>query len=178
VYLSNAEREALGLLYESHPDAWVVAQAIDQARLRGAYIPGEESLLIRLADAEDYEARMQAERDKENPQPIQEAQEQAPEAVEVESPAEEAPEAVAAEETVAPIKPAILSLARLGGSEPVEEVVPFDPGPDPVLDQDFTTFTKAQLIDFAAEQFGKRLDPGKRKDSLIAEVQTLVDAGR
>jgi hypothetical protein len=177
VYLSNTEREALFLTGCTDPEPWMVAQAIEQAKQRGTYIQGEESLLLRLAEAEEYEARMQAARDEAaqaepvQAEPAEEPQEEAPSEAPDESPAESAEAAAVAEESVDPVAPAVLSLASL------DCPLPFDPGPEPAADQDFTSYTKAELIDYAFDMFGKTLDPAKRKDSLIAEVQALVDAG-
>ncbi len=178
MYLSNTEREALFLTGYTDPEPWMVAQAIEQAKQRGTYVPGEEALLLRLAEAEEYEARMQAARDAAvQAEPVQEPQEEASIEAPDESPAESTEAAAVAEESADPVEPAVLSLASL------DCPLPFDPGPELAdvpeapNDEDFTSYTKAELINYAFDMFGKTLDPAKRKDSLIAEVLALVDAG-
>lgn len=183
MYLSNTEREALFLTGYTDPEPWMVAQAIEQAKQRGTYIAGEEALLLRLAEAEEYEARIQAARDEAaqtepaQAEPVEEPQEEAPSEAPDESPAESTEAAAAGEESADPVAPAVLSLASL------DCPLPFDPGPELAdapeapNDEDFTSYTKAELIDYAFDMFGRTLDPAKRKDSLIAEVQALVDAG-
>ena len=58
MYLSNAEKEALQLTGYGDPPAWAVVQGLEQALGKGTYIPGEEALRLRLADALDLEERL------------------------------------------------------------------------------------------------------------------------
>ncbi|GDX76252.1 hypothetical protein LBMAG41_13280 [Cyanobium sp.] len=44
-----------------------------------------------------------------------------------------------------------------------------------IEDRDFSSFTKAQLLTFAADHFGVQLKLADSKDELIAQVQRLVD---
>ena len=58
MYLSNAEKEALQLTGYGDAPPWAVEQALEQALGKGTYIPGEEALRLRLADALDLEERL------------------------------------------------------------------------------------------------------------------------
>ena len=58
VYLSNAEKEALQLTGYGDPPPWAVVQGLEQALAKGAYIPGEEALRLRLTAALDLEERL------------------------------------------------------------------------------------------------------------------------
>jgi len=58
VYLSNAEKEALFLTGYGDVPPWVVQQGLEQALARGTYVPGEEALRLRLANALDLEERL------------------------------------------------------------------------------------------------------------------------
>jgi hypothetical protein len=60
VYLSNAEKEALFLTGYGDVPPWAVQQGLEQALARGGYVPGEEALRLRLADALDLEERLMA----------------------------------------------------------------------------------------------------------------------
>jgi hypothetical protein len=182
--LSNAEKEALWLT--GHGDALprVVEQALEQALARGTYIPGEEALRLRLADALDLGERLAAavlmEREAEEVAATEEAttegQEAAkePPADEWRSPLEivtEGPEEAEGE-------------SALAGDEPVadgvwvatdgEDAAPSAVHPE-VEDQDFSTFSKLELVNYAFDMFGVKLKQSESKDRLIAHVQGLVD---
>ncbi len=184
MYLSNAEKEALWLT--GHGDALprVVEQALEQALARGTYIPGEEALRLRLADALDLGERLAAavlmEREAEEVAATEEAttegQEAAkePPADEWRSPLEivtEGPEEAEGE-------------SALAGDEPVadgvwvatdgEDAAPSAVHPE-VEDQDFSTFSKLELVNYAFDMFGVKLKQSESKDRLIAHVQGLVD---
>ena len=61
VYLSNLEKESLFLTGFNDVPPWVVQQGLEQALGRGSYVPGEEALRMRLADALDLEERLAAQ---------------------------------------------------------------------------------------------------------------------
>jgi hypothetical protein len=44
-----------------------------------------------------------------------------------------------------------------------------------IEDRDFSSFTKAELVAFAFDQFGAKLDRQASKDRLVQRVQELVD---
>lgn len=60
MYLSNAEKEALQLTGWGDVPPWAVEQGLEQGLQQGTYVPGEESLRLRLADALDLEGRLAA----------------------------------------------------------------------------------------------------------------------
>jgi hypothetical protein len=71
--------------------------------------------------------------------------------------------------------PAAFRRERVDAGAPGEE----DAAPAAVAqrieDRDFSSFTKAQLLTFAADHFGVQLKLADSKDELIAQVQRLVD---
>lgn len=88
---------------------------------------------------------------------------------------QEAPEEAAASEWRSP-----LEIVTEGAEEPEQE----PPGEEDVAptavaqqieDRDFSSFTKAQLLTFAADHFGVQLKLADSKDELITQVQRLVD---
>lgn len=58
MYLSNVEKEALQLTGFGDVPPWAVKQGLEQALAKATYIPGEEALRLRLADALDLEERL------------------------------------------------------------------------------------------------------------------------
>jgi hypothetical protein len=85
MYLSNAEKEALLLTGWGDVPPHVVEQGLEQALVHGSYIPGEESLRLRLADALDLEERLAAQQAEETQEqePSQDAEEATTEGQEV-----------------------------------------------------------------------------------------------
>ena len=67
------------------------------------------------------------------------------------------------------------------GAEETEQEAPGEEDAAPpavaqqIEDRDFSGFTKAQLVNFAWDQFGVELKRTDSKDELIAQVQQLVD---
>jgi len=168
VYLSNAEKEALWLTGYGDVPPWAVQQGIEQALERGTYIPGEEALLLRLADALDLEERLAA----------QQAEEPQQEAVATEEPTTAGQEA--AEEPPTDQWRSPLEIVQEGAEEPQQEATDEDdaaPAAEAqrIEDRDFSSFTKTQLVNFAADQFGVEIKRTVSRDELIATVQGLVD---
>jgi hypothetical protein len=179
VYLSNAEKEALQLTGYGDTPPWAVKQGLEQALGKGTYIPGEESLRIRLADAMDLEERL-AEQRVEVAQEADEidglkpqCDEESTEAPVIASDEQEGPEGLSTDEWVSP-----LEIVQEGASEqelghPDEEAA----GPVAAGQEDFSSFTKTQLETFAADMFGVDLDRRKSKEHMIARVQELFNNG-
>jgi hypothetical protein len=140
VYLSNAEKEALWLTGYGDVPPWAVQQGLEQAQGRGTYVPGEESLWLRLADALALEERLAEQQAEEQPRIEEEAAEAATEG-------QEAPRDLLVGE----------------GATTAEQVC------------DFSALTKAELVTFAADQFGVELKRTVPRDKLIIQVQKLVD---
>ena len=170
MYLSNAEKEALQLTGYGDAPPWAVEQGLEQALGKGTYIPGEESLRIRLADALDLEERLAA-------QQAEETQEQEPsqDAEEVTMEDQEVTEKPPADQYRSP-----LEIVMEGGEEAEQEVASKEeaaPAAEAqrIKDCDFSSFTKTQLETFAADMFGVDLDRRESKDRMIARVQELVD---
>jgi len=162
VYLSNTEKEALWLTGYGDVPPWAAKQGLEQALARGSYIPGEEALRMRLADALDLEERLADQR------------------------AEEAAAAAnqgAAEESSAGQWRSPLEMVSEGATDPAQDAPGHAPGEEeappaavdrPIKDRDFSSFTKAQLLAFAAT-FGVQLKRTDSKDELVVQVQRLVD---
>jgi hypothetical protein len=220
VYLSNAEKEALFLTGYGDVPPWAVQQGLEQAVARGTYVPGEESLRIRLADALDLEERLaeaaqteQASAGQEAPGGLlvgegdttaeqvadylafpggyedrpgdddermrlvsllhqnaaapEQAPEQAPEGPQ-EAPEgpQEAPEVPPSGGWRSP-----LEIVTEGAEEAEQEAT----RKEVIEDRDFSSFTKAELVAFAFDQFGAKLDRQASKDRLVQRVQELVD---
>jgi hypothetical protein len=170
MYLSNAEKEALQLTGYGDVPPWAVEQGLEQALGKGTYIPGEESLRIRLADALDLEERLAA-------QQAEVAQEEEPsqEAEEATTEDQEAAEEPPADEYHSP-----LEIVTEGAEESELEVASEEeaaPAAEAqrIKDCDFSSFTKTQLETFAADMFGVDLDRRESRDRMIARVQELVD---
>jgi len=231
VYLSNAEKEALQLTGYGDVPPWAVEQGLEQALMKGTYIPGEDALRLRLADALDLEERLalqQAEELKESAdvaisdlafaaaynemashvaegfqqglaEGIEASQEAAatvdPDAAVEEHLAAEWPsldlEATATEEATTEAQEAaeeppaapwrspleiVTEGAREGELEaPGEEDAAPAAEAQRIEDRDFSSFTKTQLVTFAWDQFGKKLNRQDSKDDLVGQVQDLVD---
>ncbi len=239
MYLSNAEKEALWLTGYGDALPRVVEQALEQALVRGTYIPGEESLRLRLADALDLEERLAAavpmEREAEevaaiegagvftaeqiadslafpggheghpgdrermqllrqlhNAKPTTEGQEAAkePPAEQATTEGQEAAKEPPADQWRSPLEivtegpEETEGESALAGDEPVvdgvwvatdgEDAAPSAVHPE-VEDQDFSSFSKLELVDYAFDMFGVKLKQSESKDRLIAHVQGLVD---
>ena len=256
MYLSNAEKEALWLTGYGDVLPRVVEQALEQALANGTYIPGEEALRLRLADALDLEERLAAallmEREAEEVAFAEGLQQGLVEGIEQERFEEDLVDAFvagdepavdweieeattegqeAAKEPPADQWRSPLEIVTEGAEEAVallphlcstctkvfpecdaqdifwsvdidssaegadaDKVVACDgyelkppleiPGEEDaapaavaqrIEDQDFSSFTKAQLLAFAADHFGVSLRLTALKDELIATVQGLVD---
>lgn len=167
MYLSNAEKEALWLTGYGDVPPWAAQQGLEQALARGSYVPGEEALRLRLVDALDLEERLATQR-------AEEAQE-----------IEDEPTTVgqdAAEEAPAGQWRSPLEIVQEGAEEAEQEAIGEEDAMPAAVDQqiedrDFSSFTKAQLVTFAADQFGEDLKRSSPRDELIAQVQSLVDEG-
>jgi hypothetical protein len=201
MYLSNAEKEALQLTGFGDVPPWAVEQGLEQALGKGTYIPGEEALRLRLADALDLEERLAR-------QQAEELQESAD--VDISDLAfaaaynemtshvaegfqqglaegiEASQEAAATEAQGAPEKPPAdpwrspLEIVTEGGEEgelgaPGEETAAPAAVAQRIEDRDFSSMTKAQLLGFAQDHFGARLNRQDSKDDLVGQVQGLVD---
>ncbi len=169
MYLSNGEKEALWLTGYSDALPRVVEQALEQALARGTYIPGEEALRLRLADALDLEERLAdavlMEREAEEVAATEEATTEGQEA------AKEPP----ADQWRSPLEIVTEGPEEAEQDAPGEEdAAPAAVHPE-VEDQDFSTFTKLELVDYAFDMFGVKLKQSESKDRLIAHVQGLVD---
>ena len=200
MYLSNAEKEALFLTGYGDVPPWAVQQGLEQALARGTYIPGEEALRLRLTDALDLEERLtaqQAEELRESGdvaigdlafvaaynnerfrQGLVESFEASQEAAATEGAATEGQEA--AEDAPADGWRSPLEIVTEGALEqelghPDEEAAAPAATEQQIEDRDFSGFTKAQLVSFAADHFGVELKRTDSKDELIAQVQRLVD---
>ena len=154
MYLSNAEKEALFLTGYGDVPPWAVQQGLEQALARGAYVPGEEALRIRLADALDLEERLATAGGKTTEQQAEELQESAD--VDIIDLAMAAAYNEMASYVAEGFQQGLLE-GREGEHHP------------------FSSFTKAQLLTFAADHFGVQLKLADSKDELIAQVQRLVD---
>lgn len=162
MYLSNAEKEALQLTGYGDVPPWGVEQGLEQALLKGTYIPGEESLRLRLADALDLEKRLAAQQAEETPEQEQsQDQEVALEDEEDQEATEEPP----ADQYRSPLEIV---------TEGVEKAE-LDAETQRIKDCDFSSFTKTELETFAADMFGIDLDRRESRDRMIARVQGLVD---
>lgn len=164
MYLSNAEKEALWLTGYGDVPPWAVAQGLEQAQARGSYVPGEESLRLRLADALDLEERLATQRAEEelgSTAAAQEAAQDAP-ADQWRSPLQIVQEGALDEE-----------LERSG-----EDAIEAPAAEQKVQDRDFSGFTKAELVTFAEDAFGVELKRTESRDRLIVQVQGLVDEAR
>lgn len=167
MYLSNAEKEALWLTGYGDVPPWAVQQGLEQALARGSYVPGEEALRLRLVDALDLEERLATQR-------AEEAQG-----------AEDEPTTVgqdAAEEAPTGQWRSPLEIVQEGAEEPQQEATGEEEAMPAAVDQqiedrDFSSFSKTQLVTFAADQFGVKLNRWVSRDELIAQVQNLVDEG-
>jgi hypothetical protein len=225
VYLSNAEKEALFLTGYGDVPPWAVQQGLEQALARGAYVPGEEALRLRLADALDLEERLATdllmEREAEEAAATEGATTEGQEAAAIEGAGAFTAEQIAdylafpggheghpddhermqllrqlhnakpttedqeaAEEPPADQWRSPLEIVTEGADEPVVDGVWVatdgeDAAPSAVHleveDQDFSTFSKLELVHYAFDMFGKRLKQSESKDRLIAHVQGLVD---
>jgi hypothetical protein len=169
VYLSNAEKEALQLTGYGDVPPWAVKQGLEQALTKGTYIPGEEALRLRLADALDLEERLAGDL------PMEREAEEAAATEEATTAGQEAAEEPPADQWRSP-----LEIVQEGGEE-AEQEAPGEEDAAPaavaqrIEDRDFSSYTKAQLIDFAFIWFKVKLKPSDPRDELIATVQGLVD---
>ena len=194
VYLSNAEKEALWLTGYGDAPPWAVQQGLEQALARGSYVPGEEALRLRLADALDLEDRLAAQLAEEladeaegdefasNLQQgllegIQAPDGNAEDAAvqEVTSDGQEAPGAPSGDEWRSPLEIVQEGALEQELGHPDEEAAVPAPAEVFLSDHDFSSFTKTQLVTFAQEMFGVDLDRRESRDHLIAKVQKLVD---
>lgn len=162
MYLSNAEKEALQLTGYGDVPPWGVEQGLEQALLKGTYIPGEESLRLRLADALDLEKRLAAQQAEETPE---QEQSQDQEVAEEDEEDQEATEEPPADQYRSPLEIV---------TEGVEKAE-LDAETQRIKDCDFSSFTKTELETFAADMFGIDLDRRESRDRMIARVQGLVD---
>lgn len=167
MYLSNAEKEALWLTGYGDVPPWAVQQGLEQALARGSYVPGEEALRLRMVDALDLEERLATQR-------AEEAQG-----------AEDEPATAgqdAAEEAPTGQWRSPLEIVQEGAEEAEQEATGEEEAMPAAVDQqiedrDFSSFSKTQLVTFAADQFGVKLNRWVSRDELIAQVQNLVDEG-
>ena len=205
MYLSNAEREALQLTGYGDVPPWAVVQGLEQALGKGTYIPGEEALRLRLADALDLEERLaaQAEEEQESAdvaigdlafaaaynemasyvaegfqQGLVEGIEASQEAAATEETTTEGQEA--AKEPPSDQWRSPLEIVTEGAEEAEQEATgEEDAAPAAVAqrieDRDFSSLTKTQLVNFAQDYFGVALKRTVPRDELIATVQGLVD---
>jgi len=196
VYLSNAEKEALFLTGYGDVPPWAVRQGLEQALARGAYVPGEEALRLRLAEQLDLAERLAAQRAEEAEEAEEaesnefasnlqqglldgiEAFQRQEEATTTEEATAEGQEA--AEEPSAGPWRSPLEIVTEEAEEPEQEPPgEADAAPAAVAqrieDRDFSSFTKAQLVNFAQDHFGLELKRAAPRDELIATVQRLVD---
>lgn len=200
MYLSNAEKEALQLTGYGDAPPWAVAQGLEQALAKGTYIPGEEALRVRLADALDLEKRLAQQRAEELResgdvaigdlafvaaynnerfrQVLVESIEASQEAAATEGAATEGQEA--AEGPPAGRWRSPLEIVTEGAEE-AEQEAPGEEDAAPaaaaqrIEDRDFSSFTKTQLVNFAQDYFGVELKRTVPRDELIDTVQGLVD---
>lgn len=184
MYLSNAEKEALQLTGYGDVPPWAVEQGLEQALAKGTYIPGEEALRLRLADALDLEERLATAGGKTTEQQAEEAQRAEDEAfangfqqglVEGIEALQEAAKEAPADQWRSP-----LEIVQEGATEAEqgaageEDAVPAAVA-QRIEDRDFSSFSKAQLREYARRHFGVSLTPQGSKDDMIAKVQELVD---
>jgi hypothetical protein len=193
MYLSNAEKEVLFLTGFGDVPPWAVQQGLEQALARGTYVPGEESLRLRLADALDLDERLAAQliEEAEKVESNEFASNHQQGLLEGIEAFQEGEDATATEEATterqeAPEEPPTapwrspLEIVTEGAEEPEQEPSgEEDAAPaateQQIEDRDFSGFTKAQLVNFAWDQFGVELKRTDSKDELIAQVQQLVD---
>lgn len=202
VYLSNTWKEALSLVGSGDLAPFKVRQALEDALRRGVYVPGEEALRMRLADAAGLEERLMAVLLDEletglDPRvdPVGDEPTVDPDAAVNEHLAASWPELTleaaateeattegqeAAEEASADRWRSPLEIVTEGAEEaPQEAAGEEDAAPAAVAgrieDQDFSSFSKPKLCNFAREHFGVSLRLSALKDELIARVQELVD---
>lgn len=170
MYLSNAEKEALQLTGYGDTPLWAVKQGLEQALGKGTYIPGEESLRIRLADALDLEERLAA-------QQAEETQEQEPsqDAEEVTMEDQEVTEEPPADQYRSPLEIVTEGAEEAEQKVAGEEVAAPAAEAQRIKDCDFSSFTKTELETFAVDMFGVNLDRRKSREHMIARVQELVD---
>jgi hypothetical protein len=170
--LSNAEKEALWLTGYGDAPPWAVREGLEQALARGSYVPGEESLRMRLADALDLEERLAAQR---ADLPMEREAEEVAATEEATTEGQEAAKEPPADQWRSP-----LEIVTEGAEEPAQEA----PGKEDaapaaevlrIEDQDLSTFSKLELVDYAFEMFGVKLKQSESKDRLIAHVQGLLD---
>lgn len=206
--MSNAEKEALQLTGYGDVPPWAVEQGLEQALGKGTYVPGEEALRLRLADALDLEERLAtAAEDEAFVEGFQqglvegiEASQEAAATVDSDAAVEEhlaaewpslTLEAAATEEAttegqeVAEEAPAGQWRSPLKivteGAEEAEQDAPGKGDAAPaaeaqrIEDRDFSSFTKTQLLAFAADHFGVKPKRACSKDELVLQVQRLVD---
>lgn len=166
MYLSNAEKEALQLTGYGDVPPWGVEQGLEQALLKGTYIPGEESLRLRLADALDLEKRLAAQQAEETPEQEQSQDQEVAE--------EDEEDQEATEEPPADLYRSPLEIVTEGVEEAELDATPAAEAQQ-VKDRDFSSFTKTELVTFAADMFGIDLDRRESRDRMIARVQGLVD---
>lgn len=194
MYLSNLEKQSLFLTGFDDVPPWVVQEALERVTARGSYVPGEEALRLRLAEQLDLEGRLATAGRKTTEQQAKEAQATDDAAVEEHLTAEWASltlDAAATEEVTTEGQEAAeeppagqwrspLEIVQEGAEEAPQEP-PGEEGVAPVAvdrqieDRDFSSFTKTQLVSFAADQFGVELKRTVSRDELIATVQGLVD---
>jgi hypothetical protein len=201
MYLSNAEKEALQLTGFGDVPPWAVEQGLEQALGKGTYIPGEEALRLRLADALDLEerlARQQAEELQESADVdisdlafaaaynemtshvAEGFQQGLAEGIEASQEAAATEGQEAAEKPPAGPWRSPLEIVTEGGEEgelgaPGEETAAPAAVAQRIEDRDFSSMTKAQLLGFAQDHFGARLNRQDSKDDLVGQVQGLVD---
>lgn len=169
VYLSNLEKQSLFLTGFNDVPPWVVQEALEQVTARGSYVPGEEALRLRLADALSLEDRLAADL------PMERETEDAAATEEATTEAQEPPEEPPAGQWRSPLE------TVQEGAEEAPQEPPGEEGGAPaavdrqIEDRDFSSFSKTQLVSFAADQFGVELKRWVSRDELIATVQRLVD---
>jgi hypothetical protein len=173
VYLSNAEKEALWLTGYGDAPPWAVHEGLERALLRGSYVPGEESLRLRLAAALDLEERLAAQRAEEaEGETALAGDEPVVDGVWVATDGEDAaPSAVHQEVEDQDLSTfSKLELVDYGVQEPPVHLE--------VEDQDLSTFSKLELVDYAFDTFGVKLKQSESKNRLIAHVQGLIDEAK
>lgn len=197
MYLSNVEKEVLQLTGYGDVPPWAVQQGLEQALARGTYVPGEEALRMRLEEQLDLEERLATAGGKTTEQQAEEADDEDSasdlqqglleglnttddnaedmEAQEVTSDDQEAPGGPSADGWRSPLEIVQEGALEQELGHPDEEAAEPAPADPQIEHRDFSSFTKSQLVSFAADQFGVKLKRTVSRDELIATVQGLVD---
>jgi hypothetical protein len=168
MYLSNSEREALGLVGFTDPEVFTIAERLAVAKSKGVYVPGEEALRQRLKEAMDaLDAQVPYETEEALPiEPEAGFTDEEEAELEAAAAAAEPPEALTV--TVTQEEPSADALTT-------EDVGATQVRRGGLSDADFSSMTKKQIVQFALERFGVQLDGANLKDDLISEAQALMD---